>query len=199
MKFLDDTVALLNETISNLFPCQRKNILGIAHLVRQETGKNGKPKIVPAVYKGAGLDVEYAGFDDRYSFSSYHRPQNMTARRLPGGYGDENGRVLLSTNMQLVVCADMNAFGKSAEEIALLIQFGFPDNLKPQQFASKDFYGVAFNVNSITLSAEQVFREEFQNVDYFLGPHHALLKCSYSIEATINKRCFKMICEPSKT
>ena len=46
---------------------------------------------------------------------------------------------------------------------------------------------------------EQVFNEEFKNVDYFILPEHALLKCNYTIESTLSKACFKTLCGRSES
>jgi hypothetical protein len=192
--YLDQITTGLNGVISNLFPCERKQILGVAKSIRLDSRKP-KSKIVPGVYRSPN-DVTYAGFDDNYSFCSYHRLNMMNARRLPGGYGDEAGRIVLVHNMSLVICANIDDVQKTADEIALRIQFGFPDRLKPEQFPEPGFYGISFNVNSVNCNAETVFSEEFKNADFFLGPEHALLKCQYTIEATMNKRCYQKICEP---
>jgi hypothetical protein len=190
MTFVDQIVGGLNDILTNLFPCERRNVLGVAQSVRLDSGKD-RSRIVPGVFK-APNDVIYAGFDDNYALCCYHRIDTMTPRKVAGGYGD-NEKILLSHNMQLVVCANTVVVKKDAAEIALNIQFAFPERIKPGE---PGFDSIAFNVNSINLNAEQVFAAEFKNVPFFLGPEHALLKVQYTIESTMNKRCYEKICQP---
>jgi len=201
MNYLDYITGILNEAVKASFPCENTRILGVAQAVRVEVQSTTqgvqKAKIVPGVYVGNG-DVEYSGFDDRYQLCSYHKAINMSSRRVPGsGYGHEQSRIALTHNMSLVICADVDRMGKDAGQIALDIQFKFPDLLKANRLP-EGFYSVAFNVTGMTLNAEQVFREEFQNENYFLGPQHALLKVNYAIESVLNKRCFPANCEPQE-
>lgn len=199
MNYLETITDLVNKTLTSCFPCENRRVLGLAQAVRvevqQAAGGAQRPKIVPGVYVGNG-DVEYSGFDDRYTLCSYHKGLNMTSRRLPGtGYGHEQPRVSLTHNMALVICANVDQIGKPADEMAFEIQLRFPDMLKAHNMPREYVSSVAFNITSITLNAEQVFREEFQNENYFLGPQHALLKVNYTVESVLNKRCMPVFCE----
>lgn len=199
MNYLEQITTLVNDTLTSCFPCENRRVLGVAQGVRVEvepspTG-NGRAKIVPGVYVGNG-DVEYSGFDDRYALCSYHKAVNMASTRVAGsGYGHEQPRVRLTHSMSLVICANIDQVGKDAAEMALDIQFKFPEILKAHKLPREYFTSANFNITSITLNAEQVFREEFQNETFFLGPQHALIKVNYTVESVLNKRCVPVLCE----
>lgn len=198
MNFLDFITDKLNDILVDLFPCERRQNLGVVKLVRLNSDRSPKPKTVPGVYEIGTKNVNTYVIDDRFSLTSYFRLIGMNARRVPGGYGDENGRVVLTHNMALVVAANMEDIGLRDDEIALAIQFGFPERLSQDQLPARDFYSIVFNVNTIAVAVEQIFREEFTNVDFFLGPEHALLKVNFTIESTMNKKCFSNICKTEK-
>jgi len=190
MKYLDYISSLINDTIESVFPCERKNILGVAQSVRLDS-EIAKARIVPGIYQGIGKDVLYSGFDDKWSVSSYHKAIRTTSRRsTTGGYGDNMNDVVLTHEMQLVLMANVDEIGMTADQLALVIQMVFPDALRSTALPAGGFKAITFNVNSVTLNTEQVFREEFQNVDYFLGPEHVLVKVAYTVESILDKKCF---------
>lgn len=195
MKYLDYITGLINETLDEVFVCKRKNLLGVAAAVRLDGGSVQKPKIVPGVYKGKGLGVQYAGFDDKFSLCGYHKALRTSSRRKPNsGYGDAADDVILTHEMVLVLFANTDEIGMTADQMDLMLRFVFPDTLK-QHDLPKYFKAIGFNVNSTTLNNEQVFREEFQNVDFFLGPEHALIKVAYTVDSVLDKKCFQPSCE----
>lgn len=198
MKYLNYITGLLNDAIREAIPCERGNVLGLAQLYQLENAAgetsttSTKRKLAPGVYRGDG-EVEYAGFDDRFDLVSYHRALSMTARKQTNtGYGDD-ARVVLVHNMSLVIFADQDKIGMNADQLALSLQFIIPERLAPDQLP-RDFYGVTFNLNATQLSADTVFRGEFQGVEYFLGPRHLLVRLDYTVESTVNKKCFRNNC-----
>lgn len=192
MKYLDYMTGQINDAVRQALPCEHVQILGLAQLVRREREDN-KRETWPAVYAGKG-DLTYAGFDDKFDLCTYHRALNMNVTKAAEQtYGDDNKLILLSHSMSMVMCGDREKLGMNADQLALLMQFAFPATL---EVLPKHFYNVNINITNVVLNEAQVFNEEFLNVEPFLGPEHVLLKCNYTIESTINKRCFNTRCQP---
>lgn len=195
MKYLDYITGIINEAVAHALPCERAQILGVAQLVRRKEMDGKKPIHWPAVYIGKG-ELQYAGFDDKYSLCTYHRALNMSVSRAPGpSYGDNVGNMLLSHRMSLVMYANREEIHMNADQLALLMQFAIPEQLTKSQLP-QDFARTNINITDVVLNEQQVFNEEFLNVEPFLGPEHVLLKCNYTIESTLNKRCFNTQCQP---
>ena len=190
MKYLDFITGIINEAVTASLPVDNVQILGVAQLVRTE--RQGRPVTWPAVYTEKG-ELTYAGIDDKYAVCAYHRAMSMANQFVSGGYGDSIGDMRLTHRMSFVVYAHRDAIGMNADQLALHLHFIIPELVKE---LPRHFKQVRINISDVVLNTEQVFNEEFRNVDFFLGPEHVLLKCNYTIESIINKRCFNTQCSP---
>ena len=178
-------------------PVKSVQVLGVAQSVRK-ANEAGRVETFPAVYLGKG-EQSYAGFDDKYAVCSYHRALNMSVSVAPGlTYGDNPGNIRLSHRMSLVIMANRDETGLSPDQLALTLQFAIPGKLTKDQMP-KDFLSNNIIITDVVLSESQVFAEEFANMENAFGPEHVLLKCNYTIESTLNKRCFNTQCLPDGT
>lgn len=198
MNYIQYIVGLINDQIHSVFKVERSRMLGLAQAVRIEQTENQqglvpRPKIVPCIYKGKG-DVEYCGYDDNYSFTSYHKALNTNSTILPGGYGIEKN-IQVTHNMALVIMANVDAVSMTPDQIALSLQLGFLGIKDTVAIPKKLIQRMTIKVGSINLNSEQVFREEFTNENYFTGPEVAMIKCLYSVDSVLNSRCYNK-CEP---
>lgn len=189
MKYLAPIIGFLNSELAAAISCRPAQHLGLCQPARRKKDEKDVTWPVEFDLNGEGAD---ATPDDRFVWSSYHRSISMSTSRMPGGYGDNPGNVKILHRMSLVIWAQQNKIEMSQDEISLLVHVAIPDRLKKEQHPG--ITSVSFNITDVVLNIEQVFNEEFKNVDYFILPEHTLLKVNYTIESILSKACFNTLC-----
>jgi hypothetical protein len=181
-------LAILNASIDN-WTCGKKQLLQVAQLCKR-ISQGEKEQVWPAEFSESG-EGTYAGVDEDYDLIIYHRAIGMqVSAATTGRFGSEVGDTKNSLQMCMVVYSNRKAQKLSKEELAMKIQAGFPDQLTGKS-KPKNIKTLNINITGFVLNEEQVFNEEYKNVDYFLRPENILIKVNYTIESTFSKRCFK--------
>jgi hypothetical protein len=149
--------------------------------------RNGKPatELYPVVYTKGGEGV-YVGIQEK-PVIIYHRCNSLTAETGTTRYGDGSLIRTNRYNMNMIVFVDRNKTGLEADELFLLLQSVFPESV-----AVEPYMKVTTNIKNVILNTQQVFRNEYQGVTYFVKPEHALFQVDYTIESTLKPGCFNI-------
>ena len=186
MNYLEHITGIINKRIARCLPDNRQ-MLGIAHLAKRSR-ETGPEEVWPAVYQGHGESI-YAGAEDTYTATVYHRALGVTvAKAATGGYGRKAADDIARHRMTMVVFANRDAIGKSPDELAMHVLQLLPATLASAELPKIVKY-VAITATDIILSEEQVFGEEYRNVQYFIKPEHLLMKINYTIEGVLKPNC----------
>lgn len=198
MKFLNYILDIINDQVSSGLDSdvvKHSSFFRLAQQVKEKKVNDDKEKIAPYIYdKG---DFQYSGVDDDKDIIVYHRADNIIATKIArqGGYGDGDNDRLYSVRTSMVVFANRNVFKCTTDELALEISAYMPGLLSKAQSAEARLKQCTITINEIVLNAERVFNEEYKNVDYFIQPEHIYFKINYTIESTLNAKCFNKKCK----
>lgn len=185
VKFIDDhlTRELLGQKCFS-----NKKLAGIAQ--RMTRVSDDVAMIMPCFVNDDG-EGEYVGPDCTYSLMTYHRVNTMTtAPANVRSFGDSQRAEGNRADMSMVVFARRDMLRLSSDDLAIKIQSAFPEALEKEIRLYLKLYAANISIQNIILSDLQVFREEYENVAYFLKPEQFLLKVNYTIESAFDKGCF---------
>jgi hypothetical protein len=177
MRSIHDIVLLLNDSLTGLFSSKRLSgsaLYGIAEAVKRNT------ETLPE------LDEKYVGIDDIHPAIIYHKLNAMTSSIKPAtGYGRGVGDHANTYSISAVVFLDRGKTGLYPDELLLMIQANFPEQIRLDPYKS---IRVAFG--SVVLNSSQVYQQEYTSDTYRLKANQYLFKINYTVEAVFSKNCF---------
>lgn len=142
---------------------------------------------------GEGTDVTV---NDTYPIQFYHRivsplqyPDLAVNTDDSFGNGDQNKEV---AEMVLICVGDRSRVGAYTEEICAAICADFPKELTTAQLGVLNLQQCTIeNVDTNTIP-EEVFNQEYQNVDNPLPPEMFMLSVRYRVTTVYGKNCFSL-------
>ena len=184
-------VDYLNSVINSKISAEKfpsKKIMGVAEFIL--TYEEDKAKKIPAVR--TENDFLAAQYDDEFSFMSFHKIR--TAQVLPNlkektyGNDDQNARLIRYTNLSMIVFLNTQSVKATQEQLANSIMSIFPDALPKEQLipgvTSVNFGIIGFDYDTIN-----IFRREYDGLEYDLKNDVVMLEVKYKIECSFNKKC----------
>lgn len=142
---------------------------------------------------GEGTDVS---FDDTYPIQFYHRiaaplqyPDQSVNNDDSFGDGKQNKEI---AEMVLICMGDRSKVGAYNEEICAAICADFPKELTSTQLAALVLQSCTIENIDTNTNGEEVFSQEFQNVDYPFAPENFMLAIRYRITTVYGKDCFNL-------
>lgn len=145
-------------------------------------------QVYPAIFSKDGNGT-YIGAEDIYSVIVYHKLLALrTTIITANGYGDSRGDIRNTYSMQAVIFLNRFRTQVEPDELFLMLQSIFPTI---ENFTN--FKSVLYNIVDAILNSQQVFNNEYKNVQYFVKPEHALMAIDYTIESTFKRECFNVI------
>lgn len=186
-KHIDYLNEVLNSKISaSKFPS--KKLFGVADFILKYD--DDKPKKVPAVKKGD----EYEGvvFDDVYNLMLFHKIR--TSQVLPNikerAYGNEevseNGTRV--TNVSLIAFLNSKIVNATQEQFANSIMAIFPSSIPKAQLIT-GVSSVKYSVMALDFETINIFRREYDGLEYDLKNDIVMVEVKYKIECAFNKSC----------
>ena len=178
MNSIYDSVKVINAELEKIFnSCKIAGgeINGIAETVVQDD------KIMPVV------DERYVGIDDVYPARFYHRLAGLASSIKPNtGTGRSAGLQLNQYTCGMVIFLDRNKTGLYPDELMLIVQANFPEQLSRNEFgtATAKFTGGV-------LDSRAVYQQEYGNMKYRLKEGQYLFRINYLVETVFDKRCFQ--------
>lgn len=148
--------------------------------------RNGKPELYPVGFSKEGTGV-YAGIDDEKPIIIYHKCDRLTPTKRIAKYGDGKGEMINRYDMRMIIFHSRKALGIEADELYLLLQQVFPETVAVEPYTS-----VTLSIKNVILNPQQVFRNEYQGVNYFVKPEHSLMQIDYTIESILKPGCFNI-------
>jgi len=184
--FIDDE--LQKSSLSRKCFASRK-MIGIAQTMPRITS-GGVIELLPCYVDNNG-NIEYVGPEDYEDLIIYHRVNSIVNGKanLPS-FGDIHQTDAHIASMSMVVFGRRDHLKLSNDELSIIIQAGMPEAATRQLIQAMNFMACNINVKDIILNDLLVFREEYENIVYFLKPEQFLFKVNYTIESAFLKKCF---------
>ena len=194
MPYLKKIVECINEDLKASTvkgnPLQNSLLGGIARTVSiTSTDDNGDITIKKPVEFKDGREVNHLP-DDRFAFQSYHKINGITYEDSKTDYGDGGNDVNEKASMQMIVFADEVKLNLSMEDLAHLINVGFPTTIKASRVCKEDIKKVSIRIDSVNTDSEQLYKGETGLGEYGLKPQSIYMSLSYTIETVSVKNCY---------
>jgi len=182
MLYLKDKITAINNVLKTdgFFDSRFFNGL-FENEVAEITAMQGVDKVqyMPVVY--CNKEYKYIGLNDNYPIIVYHKHLGSTFTDA-----DLDIRRVVD-RMQMVVFADLDFLNLDSEAIGTIVVASFP-----QQTTLPIINIEGVELTDVTSDKEAIFKKEYQNTDYQLGPQHCMLSFNYTITSTYRKGCFKI-------
>lgn len=196
MPYLAAIVAEINRELEANLLCddifRDRQAHGICQgMVRRKSDGEGV-EVLPSYVNNEG-EAKYVGPDDDYSLIIYHRVNSITVGKAANirPFGDDRPADANVARMSLVVFGRRDVLQLSSDALAILLQAAMPDAASDALRKELQFVAANINVSDINLNDLQVFREEYQGIEFFLKPEQFLFKVNYTVESAFLKGCFK--------
>lgn len=192
MSFIKPIVQTINQQLNAKLLSDNKYadkwIIGIAQSLPVYADK--ALQLIPSYVDNNGESI-YVGPDDTYDYIAYHRVNSWTPTKANlKSYGDTKAVDANIVRMSYVVFGRRDRLQMSNDELAFLIQMNFNESVDKTLLDSLQLKTCNINITDIILNDLQVFKEEFQGVEFFLKPEQFLFKINYTIESAFIKKCF---------
>jgi hypothetical protein len=189
MPFLGNIVDKINTTLKasslNKEKLQPSLLHGISTIVGREK-VTGSVEFLPAIFQDGKAKLLTP--DDKYSVIIYHKLVSKVYGVSKSGYGDGNNYTE-TAEMAMVVYLNANRAKIVAEQLEPMLIAGLPVGLPPNDLQSIGLGGCVIHPASSDLDQLRVFRQEYQQSEYFLKPSDQLFLIRYKIVSTFDRRC----------
>lgn len=178
---------ILNSKISGEKYPSRK-LMGVAEFILSYD--DGKPKKLPAVR--IEDEFEAAVFDDKYDIMCFHKIR--TSQVIPNlkersyGNDDANTNSNRITNLSMILFLNTRSVKSTQEQLANSITAIFPDVL-PKANLIPGVAAVKFGIVGFDFETINIFRREYDGLEYDLKNQIVLIEVKYKIECTYSKAC----------
>lgn len=134
--------------------------------------------------------------DDTKSFQVYHKINEISYQEVQPqeNFGDEGNWFQETANMSLIFIGDRARIKIREEEISAMISLYFPKKLSSIQCQSLKLYQSIISIDSVNINKEQVYNQEYKNIDFILKPNEMMFEIKYKIITTFIKNCIQL-CE----
>ena len=191
MEYAVTIANIINGNLKKAFPEGIYN--SIAKVIadrREDPDKGGKsfPAIVEKNGEAKPIDI------GENTFEVYHRCISIqSSPSNKPGFGRALNPLSVKMKMCMILFSDITKTKLSPDELALQVHGLIArKNLKSIIDGVKN---TSILINDTILNETQVFGEEFKNIDFFLGPEHSMIKINYTVESTVNQKCFNTVCK----
>ena len=199
MPLLNQIVQLINEGLKVKALSDKRfatgDYNGIAIPVYREKigGPAGQRQSLPCVYQ-EGDSAKYVGIDDTMPIIIYHRLLRNTAppQQAKNQFGDGNRWIKSSATLIMIVYADRSRINLSQDDLEALIISGMIDEIPRAQYPSTGVSSILVTHQETNFSAQSIFAQEYQNVDFFLKPESILFQITYTIGVQYSKSCLSI-------
>ena len=163
---------------------KKPSLKGIAVSLPKDGGN------IPCVCDNNG-GGDYVGFADVHSIQLYHKNNgSKTSFDNKDQAGPTNKYYTEKYDMSMMVMGSRKVLKLCAEQLALLINTGFPSiNKEDFKLKSCSVKPVATNYNTAL-----ILQQEYKGQNISFEPDMILFEIKYTIECTFNKDCIKTIC-----
>ncbi len=173
---------------------QQGNWALVANLLSKIEQTEGAEKEIkqPAIVdnEGEGVDVS---FNDTYPIQFYHRILNITPEDdLNETFGNPGTTIKETSDMVLICMGDRNKLKVVLEDILSAIWADIPRELKHSDLQSLTLQSVNIIPGEINNNSQEIFNQEFVNVDYALAPENFMCALKYKIVTLYSKNCFQL-------
>lgn len=158
-------------------------------LSRVEDDKETK---FPAIVGNDGEAVSVS-FDDTYPIQFYHRIlEQLYEDDQIEDFGDEGNTIKEVNEMVLICMGNKSKLGVFQEEISAAIWADMPRKIKHSVLNTLTLQNVIIEPVAVNNNPNEVFNNEYSNVDYNLAPENFMLAIRYKITVLYSKNCFKL-------
>lgn len=181
MPFLDPITKLINDSIKSSTLADSRFQKGswnqIANLIPRDD--EGGAITIPTVILDMDGSEKEIGFDDRYTFTIYHRVESLSHDD-----GDPSGDDILvkeTANMVAVVFGDRNLLMMPQEQLISGVIGGFPIGVSMAQKLEWNLSAVEIETGAVNNNPRAVWSSEMGDVKFALKPNHILFSINYTI------------------
>jgi hypothetical protein len=191
MAFQDSIVQFINEALKgsslNNKKFQPAAYNGIASVVaRPKDG--GQLELLPAVSVG-NADYKPVEPNDKFNLVIYHKVNsNNYQYQKQDSYGD-GFSIKSTTELSMIVWVDGKKAGITPEQAEAFIITGFPFKISEVARKTIGIKSCLITPLAADMDKLRVFRQEYQNVKFFLRPHHIFFQLRYRVELVFDQRC----------
>lgn len=191
MAFSETFVQYINDSLKagslNSKKFQPGAFHGIVSLVARK-GLNDSLQLLPAI---AHMDGNFKAVEpnDKFNVIIYHKViANSYLYQKQDSFGDHY--VIKSTNeMAMIVWVNTKKAKLTAEQIEALFIAGLPQDLSPEKKKEIGIYSCKITPVATDMDKLRVFRQEYQNIPFFLRPEHCFFQLRYKAELTFDQAC----------
>lgn len=158
---------------------------GISTIVGREK-VSGSVEFLPAIFKDGKATPLTP--DDKFSVIIYHKLVSKVYGVSKASYGDGNNYTE-TVEMAMVVYLNTARCGITSEQLEPMLIAGLPGGLAAADLQAIGLAGCTILPASSDLDQLRVFRQEFQQSEYFLKPADQLFLIRYKIISTFDRRC----------
>lgn len=174
-------------------PFQKGQFLGVAELVKKDTGDDETGYTVPKVMDADGNDGTNVIINDTYPFQLYHRVVGTSSEDADNsdtfGDGDEKNIIF---EMVLIIFSDRFSTEIDAEAYITALMLDFPRTIKASQVASSQFSKCEITFNDTITNKNEVLTQEYGRDDLGVKQSYIALSFGYSVKLTYSKECFTL-------
>lgn len=178
-KFIEEVNKPLEKIISGI------KVYGLAESIARKTGT--VTEVFPGVIDNDG-EIKYVGIDDLNSVIIYHKANALGVRNSTQnrGFGDDLNALINAYSLSMIVYMDRKKTKLSADQLFLYIQSNIPSEIKMSPYKQ-----ILIQISTVILNSQAVFDSEYKGSENPLPANHSLMQINYTIESTLQKRCFE--------
>lgn len=191
MPFTDTIVKFINDSLRNGSlkdgKLQAGIFFGLSSIVARKN-ESGSLGLWPAIANNNG-EYKPVQPDDKFPFMIYHKPVSTAYSYAKNdSYGDKYN-IKAATENIIVAWIDSKKTNISAQFFETMIIAGLPLQVTSELKSEMGIISSLITPLSSNMDVLNVFRSEYQNVDFFLKPYHGFFSIRYRIETTFNQAC----------
>lgn len=192
MAFSDTIVKFINDSLkagslkSKKF--QPGAYHGIVTLVARKAADGKTLQLLPGI---ADPDGNYTTVEpnDKFNVIIYHRTLSNSYQYLKNdSYGDQQN-IKATNEMAMLVWVDNKKTQLSPEQLEALFVAGMPQKLTADLKKDLGVMNCMINPLASNMDKLSVFRQEYQNIEFFLRPYHTFFQLRYRAELTFSQGC----------
>lgn len=196
MPFAEVIAGIINQTLKgsslNKKQFQPGSYNGLASIIGRKNAK-GDLELIPGILDGSGNYTPVIP-DQKFNLVIYHKLlTNEYGYDKKNSYGEAYD-VRCTSQMMMVVWGDGKKIGITAEQLEAMIVFGMPQMLSSIDRQNLGLKTCMISPISTNMDRLQVFRQEYQQVEFFLKPNDALFLVRYKIETSFGQSCIDLCC-----
>ena len=172
---------------------QKGQFLGVAELIKKNTGIKEDDYTVPKIMDANGNDGINIIINDTYPFQLYHRIIGQKSEDAENvdtfGDGDEKN---ITFEMVLIILSDRFSTKIDADAYITALMLNIPRTIKASNIAGSQFSKCEINFTETLTNKSDVLNQEYGKDDVDVKQSYVCLSFGYEVSLTYSKECFTL-------